>query len=231
MNPKPVLSAAEAKRRDLGPFPVLPCAEELPECENDAAVAKRWGLDAGEYSQRECCKNHRVVKSMLTALIRFFERENIKGWFVEGGSLLGLVRHEGTMIPWDNDADIHILINSSYPHALNRDNYIDRLMRFNTEYTSPFSLEKCYQPKPPHGICTTAFKLHPGHLIGSNDLWKVRRERDVYLLNATRMLREWGVVPKLKPRPSLSRPRLSQPPPSFAYAFVSTQRPRMSLAR
>ena len=114
------------------------------------------------------------------------------------------------MIPWDNDADIHILINSSYPHALNRDNYIDRLMRFNTEYTSPFSLEKCYQPKPPHGICTTAFKLHPGHLIGSNDLWKVRRERDVYLLNAMLTFKRVGCSSETKTS------SLPLSPPSFS---------------
>ena len=39
-------------------------------------------------------------------------------------------------------------------------------MRYN-DYAPPFSLEKCFQPKPPHGICTTAFKLHRGRRIGS----------------------------------------------------------------
>ena len=45
-------------------------------------------------------------------------------------------------------------------------------MRYN-DYAPPFSLEKCFQPKPPHGICTTAFKLHRGRRIGSNDLWSL----------------------------------------------------------
>ena len=90
--------------------------------------------------------------------------------YIEGGSLLGLVRHGGRQIPWDNDADIHILINRTAPFSLRREDYIQRLLRFN-DYESPFSLEKCYQPNPPNGICTTAFKLHEGRMVGSNDLF------------------------------------------------------------
>ena len=48
---------------------------------------------------------------MLTSLIHFFRKEGITGWYIEGGSLLRLVRHNGTQIPWDNDADVHILVN------------------------------------------------------------------------------------------------------------------------
>ncbi len=48
-----------------------------------------------------------IVKSLLEVLCKTLDENNIE-YFIEGGTLLGAVRHQD-IIPWDDDADIGIL--------------------------------------------------------------------------------------------------------------------------
>ena len=50
-----------------------------------------------------------IIKALLQILCQIFEQNNIT-YFLEGGSLLGAVRH-GDIIPWDDDADLGVLEN------------------------------------------------------------------------------------------------------------------------
>ncbi len=45
---------------------------------------------------------------MLAIMDRIFNENGIKYW-IDGGTLLGAVRHKG-IIPWDNDADLEIFV-------------------------------------------------------------------------------------------------------------------------
>ncbi len=52
------------------------------------------------------------LKKLLIKLIKVLELLNIK-WWVDGGTLLGLIRHK-SIIPWDDDIDIGILLTDEY---------------------------------------------------------------------------------------------------------------------
>lgn len=142
------------------------CATETPECASESTVFSRWGVK--DYARKTCCKNHKLMKSMLLSVIDFFKKESINGWYIASGSLLGIVRHNGTQVPWTDDVDLQIFVGKGF--SLTRQNYIEKFLRYNT-YDYPFSLEKCFQP--PRQICTTAFKVHPGPVVGSNDLFSL----------------------------------------------------------
>ena len=60
-----------------------------------------------EYRQRELRPLQLKMLEMLTTITDILERNNIPYW-LEGGTLLGAMRHGG-FIPWDDDVDIDIL--------------------------------------------------------------------------------------------------------------------------
>ena len=60
-----------------------------------------------EYRQRELRPLQLKMLDMLTTITDILERNNIPYW-LEGGTLLGAMRHGG-FIPWDDDVDIDIL--------------------------------------------------------------------------------------------------------------------------
>ena len=97
--------AAAAARRVADLLP----PQSFPECESEAVVTKRWNLADGVYSQARCREEHRRLRSMLEALAIFFETQRIE-WFFEGGSLLGVERHSGSIIPWDGDIDLCVVV-------------------------------------------------------------------------------------------------------------------------
>ena len=51
-------------------------------------------------------KTIKMLYEMLSKVTSLFEFKNIEYW-VDGGTLLGAVRHSG-IIPWDDDLDISI---------------------------------------------------------------------------------------------------------------------------
>ena len=58
-------------------------------------------------NEEETRKMHNVQLEMMIELDKICRKRNIK-YILEGGSLLGAVRHKG-FIPWDNDMDVRML--------------------------------------------------------------------------------------------------------------------------
>ena len=92
---------------ELGEEARRACLSKNPECEDRDAIFARWGVV--KYSQAECCQLHAALLNQLEALITFFNTFGIR-WFVDGGTLLGMVRHGGRMVPWDGDVDLVVVI-------------------------------------------------------------------------------------------------------------------------
>lgn len=77
----------------------------------------------------------KVEMELLLELLRVCEKHGLKCW-VEGGTLLGAVRHKG-FIPWDDDIDVVML----------RDDY-DKLMEIGpSEFHDPFFFQSAYTDK------------------------------------------------------------------------------------
>lgn len=76
----------------------MACTARSRQC--DTAYVKR-GLPTPD-----CCRD--LVISTFAAAVRLLEEADVRYW-LDYGALLGAVR-EGGMIPWDNDADISILL-------------------------------------------------------------------------------------------------------------------------
>ena len=76
----------------------MPCTARTRQC--DTTYLKR-GLPTPD-----CCRD--LVISTFAAAVRLLEEAGIHYW-LDYGALLGAVRHGG-MIPWDNDADVGILL-------------------------------------------------------------------------------------------------------------------------
>lgn len=73
-----------------------------------------------------------IQMDLLTQLINVCQQNNIKMW-VDGGTLLGAVRHHG-YIPWDDDIDVIML----------REEY-DKLMEIGKDaFTAPYFFQSAY---------------------------------------------------------------------------------------
>ena len=85
------------------------CATFTPECEPEDAVATRWGADVlKDYNQTQCCLTLGYLRTAVPQVFAALEENNLTSW-LEGGSALGVARHDGGQIPWDYDADINFL--------------------------------------------------------------------------------------------------------------------------
>lgn len=65
---------------------------------------------------------------LLCALSKICNKHNLT-WFIDGGSLLGTIRHKG-FVPWDDDIDV----------MLPRKDY-DELMKLSSEFKAPYFLQ------------------------------------------------------------------------------------------
>jgi len=67
---------------------------------------------------------HHALIDMLGDLLYVFDKSNLT-YFIEGGSLLGAVRHQD-MIPWDDDIDVSFLLNDYDKLVEALDQYLDK---------------------------------------------------------------------------------------------------------
>ena len=134
------------------------------ECEPEVLVARRFGVtDLQHYRRSRCCKRHAVLKEMLLALFEFLDSEGIP-WMLDGGTLLGNIRHRGMLVPWDDDADVAVLLGIG-PTPLRRDDYRQRLMRFNSFRPAASTANNRFEMRACHfdfveNACDTAFRIH-----------------------------------------------------------------------
>jgi lipopolysaccharide cholinephosphotransferase len=83
----------------------------------------------------ELKKIWKVEIELLVELLKVCKKHNLKCW-VEGGTLLGAVRHKG-FIPWDDDIDVLMM----------RDDY-DKLMKIGpSEFHDPYFFQSAYTDK------------------------------------------------------------------------------------
>ena len=109
----------------------LECSVATPECEDRATVLRRYALGNGSatatgYDREACCQEHPVLNTILAELAAFFEEERID-WFADKGTLLSVIRDRGRLIPWDDDADMVVVMGPGDTF----DSFAQRLMKFN----------------------------------------------------------------------------------------------------
>ena len=86
----------------------------------------------------EMMKVREVQVDLLSYFLRYCETHNLRCW-VEGGTLLGAVRHKG-FIPWDDDIDVAML----------REDY-DRMCHIGNEgIAEPYFLQTAFSDKDYH---------------------------------------------------------------------------------
>mmetsp|Transcript_13188 Transcript_13188/g.38833 ORF Transcript_13188/g.38833 Transcript_13188/m.38833 type:complete len:507 (-) Transcript_13188:69-1589(-) len=86
------------------------CISFTPECESHAVVEERWGANVvRDYNQLSCCIQHGLLRTATVEVFDAISYHNGTAW-LDSGSVIGIERHNGTMIPWDGDADIAFLV-------------------------------------------------------------------------------------------------------------------------
>ena len=77
-----------------------------PECKTQEELEKRWGDSViYRYNRLSCCKIHSALRVAIVEMFTVLDKHGIIS-FLEAGSALGVVRHNGTQVPWTFDADI-----------------------------------------------------------------------------------------------------------------------------
>lgn len=77
-----------------------------PECKTQEELEKRWGDSViDRYNRLSCCKIHSALRVAIVEMFTVLDKHGIIS-FLEAGSALGVVRHNGTQVPWTFDADI-----------------------------------------------------------------------------------------------------------------------------
>ena len=110
-------------------YKALPCAQHSPEC----AEVPGWP---------SCCKTHLQVKGKMIALSDHLRRVGWPHWWVHSGSMLGLVREEGRLVPHDQDADIHIVAKFNGHRVFQ--NYAQRMARRDSLQSTCLDWTPCF---------------------------------------------------------------------------------------
>ena len=85
------------------------CRQRAPECVSALNVWRRWGEGvAADYNQSTCCRTHPAIREVVIDLMEALNQASVP-WFLESGSLLGVVRHNNTQVPWETDGDIGVV--------------------------------------------------------------------------------------------------------------------------
>eukprot|EP00760_Papus_ankaliazontas_P026020 PhM_4_TR2991/c0_g2_i1/m.14356 len=85
------------------------CLLELPEC--SVFVTHRASIRMADFMLKKCCAEHQALKNALQSFLKIANRAGVMDVWATAGTLLGLLRNKGTIIPWDTDIDILI-----WPH-------------------------------------------------------------------------------------------------------------------
>ena len=83
-----------------------------PECASRSELTTRWGqgiVEKDSYEEDECCRIHSCIRTHLPRVFSALKRHGFDAWLVYG-SALGQIRHNGTQIPWDRDADLAVMV-------------------------------------------------------------------------------------------------------------------------
>ena len=155
------------QKQDASPV----ACSSLPECEAASVLNKKWGVTAEQYNYTTCCNSHQQMKEQITELVPFLEQNNIT-YYLDGGTLIGIERHK-SLIPWDHDMDLNVLLESPNPnraaayHALK-----ELLYSYNKDKSRRFVMKKCKEWKSraatallgleshKYGVCETGIKFH-----------------------------------------------------------------------
>lgn len=69
-----------------------------------------------EYTKEDVKRVQNISVELLKKIVAIFDKHNIE-YIVAHGTLLGLIRHAGSFIPWDDDCDLFVF-DWCYPRAI-----------------------------------------------------------------------------------------------------------------
>ena len=85
------------------------CRQRAPECVSALNVRRRWGEGvAADYNQSTCCRTHPAIREVMIELMGALNQASVP-WLLESGSILGVIRHNNTQVPWETDGDIAVV--------------------------------------------------------------------------------------------------------------------------
>lgn len=97
-------------------FCIESCSTFTPECESTTILTNKWGNipvsghNLQPYTQSSCCQNHGMIRISVLDFFHVANTDpNMTAW-LDHGSALGQVRHNGTIVPWDDDVDVAFLV-------------------------------------------------------------------------------------------------------------------------
>ena len=137
-------------------FKHLPCEQHSPEC----SKVQHW---------KGCCHTHHMIKGKLIAFSDHMRNLGWPHWWVHAGTMLGLVREEGLLVPHDHDADLHVVAKFNGKTVFK--DFTQRLLSFNKhERYAPYYIlvgahrgggrgPWCKKPWE-KGKCADAFRYH-----------------------------------------------------------------------
>ena len=102
----------------------MPCKQHSPECYK----VLHW---------KGCCHTHHRIKGKLIAFSDHMRKIGWPHWWVHAGTMLGLVREQGLLVPHDHDADLHVVTKFNGNTVFQ--DFTQRLLLFNKDKRySPF---------------------------------------------------------------------------------------------